>query len=107
MDADRLTVRQRLKRFLSERAYTSRELAGLVGCAERIIEDHLVHVSRSLNRHPSHVFVMEPPVCLECGYSFRNRVKFTRPSRCPRCREEGVSAPRFSIVPRQTQHHAS
>lgn len=93
-----LTVRQHLMDLLTQHAFSARELAGHVHLAERLVEDHLSHIIRSLERSSSQQFVMEKPECQDCGYAFRNRVRLKRPSRCPRCRSEAISSPRFSIM---------
>ncbi|MFY4729161.1 hypothetical protein [Nitrospira sp. BLG_2] len=36
-------------------------------------------------------------MCLDCEFMFRDRTRLTRPSRCPHCRSEGISAPRYGI----------
>ncbi len=96
-----LTTRQQLMDLLTRRACTAWDLASHVHLAERLVEDHLVHIMRSLERSTSQQFVMEEPECQDCGYAFRNRTRLKRPSRCPRCRSEAVSSPRFSIVAKQ------
>ena len=79
---------------------TSYELAGLLSLPERHIEDHLLHIARSLAHDPTRRFVVEPSICRDCSYVFRGRTRLTCPSRCPRCRSEAVSSPRFRIDPR-------
>jgi predicted Zn-ribbon and HTH transcriptional regulator len=64
------------------------------------VEDHLVHVVKTVARHPSRRFVLEPSSCQTCGFLFRDRTRLTRPSRCPRCRSESITAPRYGIEPR-------
>lgn len=88
--------------LLSESARTSYELAALLGLPERHIEDHLLHIVRSLARDRTRRFVLEPSTCHDCHYVFRERTRLTRPSRCPRCRSEGISNPRFKIKIRQS-----
>ncbi|WP_420888076.1 hypothetical protein [Candidatus Nitronereus thalassa] len=41
--------------------------------------------------------MMEKPTCIDCGYEFRHRTRLKRPSRCPHCRSEAITYPRFSI----------
>ena len=75
--------------------------AKLLGIPERQVEDHLIHVVKTVARDPSCRFILEPSVCPDCGFTFRERRKLTRPSRCPRCRGEGITAPRYGIEPRE------
>ncbi len=95
------TVRQRLIRELDGASLTARQLAGMLGQAERLIEDHLAHVMRTVARDRTKRFVLEPSACLACGYVFRERTRLTRPSRCPRCRSEDITPPRYGIRPTQ------
>ena len=95
----RLTVRQYLIELLAKHNYTARELATRVGITERLVEDHLLHVIRSLGQQGDQQFVMERPTCHDCGFRFRERTRLKRPSRCPKCRSEDISSPRFSIRP--------
>jgi predicted Zn-ribbon and HTH transcriptional regulator len=99
------TVRQRIIHLLTDGLHSSRELAELLAMPERQIEEHLGHVVRSLARDPARRFVLHPSVCRECGFLFRERMRLTRPSRCPRCRSEGISAPRYAIERRAASRH--
>ena len=94
------TPRQCLMNLLAGSSRSSYELAALLGIPERDIEHHLVHIVRSLARDRTRRFLLEPSVCHDCRYVFRERRRLTRPSRCPRCRSEAISAPRFMIEAR-------
>lgn len=91
------TARQYLMDLLTGVQRSSPELAALLGLPERHIEDHLVHIARSLARDRTRRFVLEPSICQHCRYAFRGRTRLTRPSRCPHCRSESISNPRFTI----------
>lgn len=91
------TARQRLIVLLTRARFSSYQLAQLLGIAERQVEDHLEHVVKTVARDQGRRFVLEPSVCQDCGFVFRERRKLTRPSRCPRCRTESISAPRYGI----------
>ena len=92
-----LTARQRLMQALTGSLRSTRELARDLGLPEREVEAHLAHVVRSLKHDSTRRFLMEPSTCHGCGFVFRERRKLSRPSRCPRCREESVVPPRFGI----------
>lgn len=98
MPSIQFTARQQLTYLLTQDSYTALELSRPSHLSERQVEDHLAHIIRSLKRESSLQFVMEEPKCLDCGYAFRNRTRLKRPSRCPRCRSEAISYPRFSII---------
>jgi predicted Zn-ribbon and HTH transcriptional regulator len=91
------TVRQRLIGLLTGSKLTSYQLAQLLGIPERQVEDHLGHVVKTIAGDHHRRFVLEPSCCHDCGFVFRDRRKLTRPSRCPRCRSESISAPRYGI----------
>ncbi len=97
-----LTIRQRIMELLGGTRRTSWQLAELVGAPERQIEDHLGHIVRSVARDRARRFVLDPSACQDCGFVFRGRTRLTRPSRCPRCRSEAISAPRYGIELRST-----
>ncbi|HSA61323.1 MAG TPA: hypothetical protein VLE03_03715 [Nitrospiraceae bacterium] len=93
------TPRQRIVDLLTGTRLSSRQLAHILGIAERQVEDHLIHVVKSLARDRTRRFILEPSTCPDCGFVFRDRTKLTRPSRCPICRGEGITAPRYGIAP--------
>jgi len=103
MNSAPLTTRQHLMDLLTQHSFTARDLASHVHLPERLVEDHLPHIMRSLERSTLQQFVMEEPECQECGFAFRNRTRLKRPSRCPRCRSEAITSPRFSIVAKQSK----
>jgi predicted Zn-ribbon and HTH transcriptional regulator len=91
------TIRQRLIQLLTGTFRSSRELAGLLAIPERQVEDHLYHVARSVARDAGRRFILRPSLCGDCGFLFRERTRLTRPSRCPRCRSEDITAPQYGI----------
>ncbi|ALA61204.1 transcriptional regulator [Nitrospira moscoviensis] len=93
------TPRQRLIELLTGTRLASHQLAQMLGIPERHVEDHLIHVAKTLARDPARRFVLEPSSCPDCGYVFRDRRKLTRPSRCPRCKGEQITSPRYGIDP--------
>jgi hypothetical protein len=91
------TQRQCIIELLTGTRLSSLQLAQMLGIAERRVEDHLSHVVKTFRRDRSRRFILEPSTCPGCGYVFRHRIKLTRPSRCPECRSEGITAPRYGI----------
>ena len=55
------------------------------------------HCEKRFARDPARTFVLEPSACQDCTYTFRDRTRLTRPSRCPRCRSEAITSPRYGI----------
>lgn len=97
-----LTIRQRIRELITGTLRTSRQLAELVGAPERQVEEHLAHIVRSVARDRARRFVLDLSACQDCAFVFRGRTRLTRPSRCPRCRSEAISAPRYGIELRPT-----
>jgi predicted Zn-ribbon and HTH transcriptional regulator len=91
------TARQRIVELLTGSRLSSYQLAQLLGIPERQVEDHLQHVVKTVARDRDKRFVLEPSACQDCGFVFRERRRLTRPGRCPRCRSEGITAPRYGI----------
>ncbi|HVG01239.1 MAG TPA: hypothetical protein VM842_00030 [Nitrospira sp.] len=91
------TPRRRLIELLTGTLLSSHQLARLMGIPERQVEEHLTHIVKTLSRDPTRTFVLERPECQDCAFAFRERTKLTRPSRCPRCRSEAITSPRYGI----------
>ena len=97
MQAHDRTPRQRILDLLVGRAMTSRQLAAVIKISERQVEEHLVHIAKSVERDRSRRFVIEASECLDCEFVFKDRSRMTRPSHCPQCRSENISMPRYGI----------
>jgi transcriptional regulator len=93
-----LTTRQQILQLLEKHEFTAREIAEQIQIPAREVESHLEHLVKSLARHPSKGFLMVPSACQDCEYFFAGRKRLTTPSRCPKCRSEFISPPRFRIV---------
>lgn len=61
----------------------------MLGITEKEVYHHLPHVERSLRNEAS--IIMEPARCLDCGFVFKKRTRFTTPGRCPVCRSEAIT----------------
>ena len=92
------TMRQRIIELLTDIPMTSHQLARALGIAERQVEEHLAHVVKTVTQDRARRFLREPSSCIGCGFMFRDRTRLTRPSRCPRCRSEGITPPRYHIA---------
>ena len=97
MQSPNRTPRQQVKDLLMATPLSSRQLAKIVGITEREVEDHIVHIIKSVARDRSLRFIQEPCECRRCEFAFRDRSKITRPSRCPRCHSEDITEPQYSI----------
>jgi predicted Zn-ribbon and HTH transcriptional regulator len=101
------TARQRIMELLTDTPRTTEQLARMLGLPARQVEEHLVHVVKTVARDRSRRFIRDPSICLECGFMFRDRTRLTRPSRCPHCRQEGISSPRYYIATDRSTHDDS
>ncbi|HLG22661.1 MAG TPA: hypothetical protein VI382_07575 [Candidatus Manganitrophaceae bacterium] len=89
------TFRKRIISELEKGAMTARDLSKSLRASEKEIIAHLEHVEKSLQ--PPKRLIIEPPICNKCGFAFSERRRFSTPSRCPRCRHEGIHPPAFKI----------
>jgi Predicted transcriptional regulator containing an HTH domain fused to a Zn-ribbon len=97
MLAPEQTPRRRIIDLLTGTLLSSHQLAQLLGMPERHVENHLTHIVKTLARDPRRTFLLEPSECRDCAFAFRDRTRLTRPSRCPRCRGEAITSPRYGI----------
>ena len=91
------TPRQRIMELLTGTRLTTHQLAQMLAIPERQVEDHLVHVVKSIARDKTQRFILDPARCQDCDFVFRDRRRLTSPSRCPLCRSEAIAAPRYGI----------
>ena len=78
---------------------TARDLSPRLGTLEHDVAAHLEHVARSLKRTGEQL-VLEPATCLQCGFAFARRSRYTRPSHCPKCRSTRTTLPAFYVEAR-------
>jgi len=91
------TSRQQILEFLSQGTYTAREISQALGIAIKEVYSHLTHIARSAASQKKKLLTI-PCSCLSCGHVFRDRTRFTKPGRCPRCRGERIEEPRFRVT---------
>jgi predicted Zn-ribbon and HTH transcriptional regulator len=91
------TIRDSIHRVLLDGPASARDLSKLVGISEREVGDHLQHLERSL-RHKGETLLIAPPICVDCGFEFNQRHRYTRPGRCPKCRGRRISLPLFRVA---------
>jgi transcriptional regulator len=95
-DSGKQTLRQGMIALLKVEECGMRDISQALHISEKEVADHLIHIRRSLSAgHPS--LLIHPAECLACGFVFKERRRFSRPGRCPRCRQTRISMPRFSI----------
>lgn len=92
MDSKPQTLRKEILKALEDGPMGLREISQLFRVREKDVLDHLEHISRSVR------LKMEPAACLDCGFSFKKRDRLSTPSRCPLCKSESISPPRYRVV---------
>jgi predicted Zn-ribbon and HTH transcriptional regulator len=90
------TIRQQIITHLALKEHTARDLSLALRIREKEVYDHLGHIKRSLVSQKKRL-VIRAAQCLDCGYVFRDRVRFTKPSKCPRCKGTHIEDPKYSI----------
>jgi predicted Zn-ribbon and HTH transcriptional regulator len=91
------TARQRIAELLRAEELTTHEISQRASVQEREVAEHLRHLELTLRQSGERLHTSSPH-CIQCGFSFDGREKHSRPSRCPRCKSERLSRPRFRIT---------
>jgi hypothetical protein len=91
------TARRALVDVLKEGFASVKQLSGRTGLSEKQVRDHLEHIARSLARGGDEL-EREASRCMKCDHRFDDRERVSTPSRCPECRSERISPPRFRIA---------
>ncbi|MCP4686864.1 MAG: transcriptional regulator [Desulfobacterales bacterium] len=76
---------------------TAGDLSRELGIREREVHPHLTHIARTLASNGEKLAIV-PAECLSCGFVFKERRRFTRPGRCPRCRGSRIQTPAYRIT---------
>jgi predicted Zn-ribbon and HTH transcriptional regulator len=101
------TLRQRIREFISQGPRTVREISQEVRLSEKEVLDHLRHIAAAGGsggaggeKGPARGrgFKIIPSECYSCGFSFAKRKRPGRPGRCPVCKSERISEPRYLII---------
>ena len=93
---NRQTVRQEIIDLLISEKLTIRDLSQTVSLQEKEIVNHLRHIALSLQRQGKKL-IISPYKCLTCGYVFEKRTRFTKPGRCPKCKNSHIRVAQFRI----------
>jgi hypothetical protein len=82
--------------LLDKKEMSARKISQTIGIREKEVYAHLSHIARSVTRQKKKLMII-PSECLECGFVFEKRKRFTRPSRCPHCKSEHLQNPVYRI----------
>lgn len=91
------TIRQELIELLQQGSMNCREISQALSIPEKEVYGHLAHLDRSAKAKGLRLEV-DQPRCHNCGYSFSDRQRFTRPGRCPECRKSHLTAPAYRLI---------
>lgn len=92
----RQTIRQQIVDLLRSENMTVRDLSQAVSIPEKDVYEHLAHIDRSLKSHGEKLAGM-PYICLDCGFEFDQRKKYSRPGRCPQCKNSHLQPAVYRI----------
>ena len=95
--AHQQTIRQQMIALLSEGQMSARELSQAIGIREKVVYEHLTHMARSVASQRKKLIVL-PFRCLNCGYVFKERKRFTPAGRCPHCKKTHLERPTYQVV---------
>ena len=91
------TLRQSIIILLRREEVTALEISEEVGIPVHDVYGHLQHIRHSLHRDGESLSVV-PAECRGCGFVFVKRERLKRPGRCPVCRGESISQPRYTVT---------
>ena len=91
------TIRQQIIDRLTEEEMGVRDLSQVLKIKEKEVLEHLPHIERSVKSLNKKI-IFTPSSCFSCGFVFEERRRFSRPSRCPRCKDTRIENPMFRIV---------
>jgi len=95
-EAGAATIRRQIIDLLTAEPLGVRELSQELHQSEKEIYAHLEHIGRSLKAEGRRL-VIEPPVCLSCGFIFERRTRPQPPGHCPECKKTHIRRPRYRI----------
>jgi len=91
------TIREQMIDLLSEGEHEASEISQVLRIQEKEVYRHLPHIKKTLATRKRRLTIV-PAACISCGFTFRDRRRFTKPGRCPICRSERIQPPRYRIL---------
>lgn len=88
------TLRQSIADLLKRQEMSVSQLAKSLEVKFSEIESALEHIEKSIR--PKKI-KSRAAFCQQCGFVFRERRKYSRPSRCPECKSEWIKEASFTI----------
>jgi len=90
------TIRREIMLELEKGLRTSKDLSAAARIPEREVYGHLEHIRKTIANVGRHLMI-KPAECKNCGFKFSKRARFTKPGKCPVCKEQFIRGPLFSI----------
>jgi transcriptional regulator len=90
------TIREQIISLLGEEACDARFISQSLGISEKAVYDHMPHIIQTLSAQGKK-FKITPASCVFCGFEFKDRKRPTKPSRCPKCKNERIDPPKFRV----------
>ena len=90
------TLRKEMIALLEISPLSARDLSQALKLREKLVYDHLVHIEKTV-RAKGRKLIILPARCESCGFVFSERGRFTRPGRCPKCKNSHIRAPAYQI----------
>lgn len=90
------TIRQRIIDLLMNGESTLRDLSQALSISEKEVVEHLGHIQQTL-RHQGGNLLETPYKCISCGFIFSKRTRFSKPGRCPSCKNSHIQTATFHI----------
>jgi predicted Zn-ribbon and HTH transcriptional regulator len=90
------TVRQQIISLLSQDNHGAKSISKIIRISEKEVYEHLEHIGRSVRSHDRKLRII-PAICLQCGFVFDDRNRFTSPGKCPKCKGEHIQDPGYCI----------
>lgn len=95
------TIREQIMALLEQKDWDARTLSQRLSIREKEVYAHIPHILRTVEA-AGKKFIIIGSECLSCGFQFegrkKERGKIGKPGRCPKCKAERITPPRFKIV---------
>ncbi len=90
------TIRKHITALLQEETLSAKDLSQSMRIPEKDISGHLEHIKKTLSKNNQRLVVI-PAQCEKCGFVYKKRERFSKPGKCPVCRESLIRPPLFHI----------
>jgi len=90
------TIREQILELLDQDECDARFISQYLSISEKAVYDHMPHIIQTLSAQGKRIKIT-PASCISCGFEFKDRKRPTKPSRCPRCKNERIDPPKFRV----------